>query len=507
MRKRQLFPVPRAGLMLLPLLLASCTSVGPDYQAPDIAIAPNWAPLHGGDPSLADVQRSRSEEPVSMLEGFALFADADLQALQTRALENNADLRMALLRFAQSRVQRGMVAAGDQPTLVAAGGASRQRQSETGSATRLLTALSPASQTQSLIDFISDPFALYQAGFDASWEPDLWGRVRRSLEAADAQMEEADAGLAQVQLGLLSEVARTYFQLRGVQTQQELLRQDIARVEELITLARLRYEGGLGNESELISQQIVLSELTAREPALREQEATALNALSYLLGEEPGSVQSLLSDNVQWSLAAMPDLALGLPSDVVASRPDIRASEARLRQATARLGIAQAELYPRVMLGAGLGLESLESGEFADWGSHQWSIGPRFSLPLFDQGRRKAAITLRELQQQEAAIDYQRVVLGAWREVDSALNRYTAQRQRDAALQDKLQREGQAYELVLASYRNGLIDYRQVLAAQQREAMVRREIAESEMQLALNLVGVFKSLGRAAPIQGGQASS
>ncbi|MCB1665187.1 MAG: efflux transporter outer membrane subunit [Pseudomonadales bacterium] len=502
MRSRLLFAVSRAGVLMLATALVSCMSAGPDFQAPDTPMPESWTDGHGGSPSLLDEQMRSSNDSVSMLAGFDLFGDPALNALQARALENNADLRVALLRFAQSRVQRGMIAAGDQPTLMANAAASRQRQSETGSATRLISAISPASQTQSLIDFISDPFALYQAGFDASWEPDLWGRVQRSLEAADAQLNEAGAALDQVQLGLLSEVARGYFQLRGVQTQQRLLRQDIARADELLALLQTRAAAGLSTETEVLGQQIVLSDLKSREPALTEQEAQALNGLSYLLGDMPGSLQPLLAGQGDWTLGAMPDLALGLPSDVAALRPDIRISEARLRQATARLGIADADLYPRIMLGAGLGLESLESGEFAEWGSHQWSIGPRLSLPLFDQGRRRATITLRELQEQEAAIEYQRVVLNAWHEVDSALSRYTAQRQRDAGLQDKLQHEQQTRELVQTRYSNGLLDYRQVLAADQRVAGVQRELAESDTQLALDLVGLFKSLGRAAPVQG-----
>lgn len=501
MKRRLQFAFASAGLLIMSTALVSCMSVQPDAQRPELPMPESWNDAHGGSPTLLDEPSRRSNVPDSVPAGFTLFADPELNALQARALDNNADLRMALLRFAQSRVQRGMIAAGDQPTLLANAAASRQRQSETGSATRLLSALAPASQTQSLIDFISDPFALYQAGFDASWEPDLWGRVRHSLEAADAQVEESAAALAQVQLGLLSEVARGYFQLRGVQTQSRLLQQDIARADELLALLQTRTAAGLGTDAEVLGQKIVLSDLRSREPSLKEQEAQALNALSYLLGEMPGSLQALLAGQGDWTLGTVPDFTLGLPSSVAASRPDIQISEARLRQATARLGVADADLYPRIVLGAGLGLESLESGAFAEWGSHQWSIGPRLSLPLFDQGRRRATVTLRELQEQEAAIEFQRVVLNAWREVDSALNRYSAQRQRAAAVQAKLLQEQEARALVLSHYSNGLVDYRQVLLADQRVAAIQRELAESDTLLALDLVSLFKALGSAAPIQ------
>ncbi len=487
------------GPIALGVMLGGCLSAGPDYVAPQIDTPARWQDLNASEQAAAEAALRSDGESISMLEGFGLFQEEALMRLQERALANNQDLQVALVRFAQSRLQRGAVGSQNQPQLAASGAASRQRQSETGSATRLISAIAGPNQSQELIEFISDPFALYQAGFDASWEPDLWGRVSRSIEAADARVDLAGANLAQWQLGLLAEVARHYFELRGGQNQSQLLQQDIARNTQILELLEARERAGLDNAIERERQQIVMAQLRSNLAPLQQQQASSLNALSLLLGQAPGSLNDELSSSLAWSIAPMPDLALGLPSDVVNSRPDIQASEARLREATAQIGIAKADLYPRITLGAGLGLETLDNSELGDWGSRQWSIGPRFSLPLFDQGRRKTNVLLRELQQQEAAIAYQQVVLSAWHEVDNALSRYSAERRQREALQDKLAHQQLALDLAQASYRNGMSNYLMALNLEQAVANVRRELSQSDTRLALNLVGLFKSLGRSGP--------
>lgn len=488
------------GLIILSAALSACLSAGPDYVPPELAVPPQWQDLNPSANGSADNSLRRDGETLSMLEGFALFQEDSLTDLQQRALANNQDLQIALVRFAQSRLQRSAVSAQTQAQLAVSGAATQQRQSESGTATRLLGAIAQPGQTQDLIDFISDPFELYQIGFDASWEPDLWGRVSRSIEAADARVDLAQANLAQWQLGLLSEVARHYFELRGAQNQAQFLQQDLDRNSQKLTLLEARESAGLDNALEREQQQVVLAELRSRQSSLVEQQSRSLNALSLLLGQTPGSLAGELASTQIWTVAAMPDLALGVPSDVVNTRPDIQASEARLRDATAQIGIAQADLYPRITLSAGLGLETLESSELSDWGSRQWSIGPHFSLPLFDQGRRKTAIALRELQQQEAAIAYQQVVLSAWHEVDNSLARYSAERQLREELQDKLAHQQRALTLAQASYRNGMTNYLTPLNLEQAVANVQRELSQSDTRLALNLVALFKALGRAEPI-------
>ena len=191
----------------------------------------------------------------------------------------------------------------------------------------------------------------------------------------------------------------------------------------------------------------------------------------------------------------MPDLALGLPSEVARRRPDIRAAEARLHRATANIGVAQADLYPSIRLGAHLGLESYLSGEFADWGSRAWSIGPSLSLPLFDHGRRKSVVQLRKLEQQEAAVDFQQTVLRAWQEIDDALNAYTAERQQARQLAERARSAGDAYRLALARYEGGAVDYTVALDSQRRYLQARRDLAASVGRLATRYVTINKAIG------------
>ena len=193
--------------------------------------------------------------------------------------------------------------------------------------------------------------------------------------------------------------------------------------------------------------------------------------------------------------AALPDLGLGLPSEVAKQRPDIRAAEARLHSATASIGIAQANLYPSIRLGAKFGFESYLSGEFSDSGSRSWSVGPSIGLPIFDQGRRKATVQLRQLQQQEAAINYQQTVMKAWQEIDDALSAYTAERQQASELRSRSAAASDAYRLALARFDGGVTDFTVVLDAQRSYLQARRDLVASEGRLSTRYVSINKAVG------------
>ena len=192
---------------------------------------------------------------------------------------------------------------------------------------------------------------------------------------------------------------------------------------------------------------------------------------------------------------ALPDLALGLPSEVALRRPDIRAAEARLHSATANIGIAKANLYPSIRLGAKFGFESYLSGEFSDWGSRAWSVGPSLNLPIFDHGRRTATVQLRELQQQEAAVNYQKTVLKAWQEIDDALAAYSAEQQQAQELKARSDAASDAYQLVQARYDGGAIDYTAVLDSQRSYLQARRDLAANQGRLAARFITLNKALG------------
>ncbi|MDH6595163.1 NodT family efflux transporter outer membrane factor (OMF) lipoprotein [Variovorax sp. TBS-050B] len=505
---RNLFLAPFA-IALWAAVLGGC-AVGPDHRTPAAPAPADWSAWHGGSAELLGAERQAAAATAAAPDWKA-FGDPLLDRLQARALAANHDLQTAALRFAQSRAQRTAAAAQQAPQLHASAGVNRQRQSETGAATRMIDAMANAvSNRDQLIRTLSEPYNLYQAGFDASWEIDLWGRVRRSIEAADAEAGASAALLRQAQLSVQAEVARSYFELRGTQRELLVARADIAAAAESLELVQARAEGGLVTDLDPARQRTLLAELRARIPLLLQQEALAMNQITLLTGAAPGALNAELAapaaradGDAPDALKAppLPDLALGLPAELARRRPDVAAAEARLHAATARIGVAVAELYPRVTLGAGFGHESAGSGRFGDWGSRQWHVGPSISLPLFDHGLRRSTVTLRELQQQEAAVGFQQTVLKAWHEIDSALNAYTAERRRHAELAERERASRDALVLAHARHVNGLTDFGVELDARRALLQARRDQVQSSSRLAVDLVAVYKALGGDAPPQ------
>ncbi|CCJ52123.1 efflux transporter outer membrane subunit [Bordetella bronchiseptica] len=490
--------LPLSALCIaLACALAAC-AVGPDYQAPTPAAPADWTSWHGGPPELAG-HAGAAGAPAA--QWWRSFGDPALDRLQARALAASPDLQSAALRYAQARTQRRTVAAQRGPQVDAAAAVTRQRQSEDAAANRILDAIAPANR-QAVTELLSDPYTLYQAGFDASWELDLWGRVRRAVEAADADVAASAALYDAARLSLVSEVARNYFELRTAQHQARLLRQDIAALQEQLSLIQARARGGLAADLDVARQRTQLAGLQAQLPRWLEQQAQAGNRLGLLLGARPGELgDELAAPEGDGPARPLPDYALGLPSELARRRPDIRAAEARLHQATARIGLTQADLYPSIRLGARFDYESYESGKFGDWGSRTWSIGPSLDLPIFDSGRRRSVVTLRELQQQEAAVAYQQTVLRAWHEVDDALSGYRAEQLQYARLREKAESAAQARAWAQARYLGGLTDYLAVLDAQREDLQARRDLTASDGRLRTRLVVLYKALAGGAETQ------
>jgi NodT family efflux transporter outer membrane factor (OMF) lipoprotein len=490
------------GARCLPVLaaamLAGC-AVGPDFK-PEAPQAPaTFSTWHGGSDELINPQLGAGTSAAAPI-GWSTFGDPVLDALELRALEANQDLQTAALRFAQSRAQLLIVESQKGPQVGVNAGVSRQRQSEFGEPTRLVGAINPVNRDE-LIRTLSEPHNLYQAGFDASWEIDLWGRVRRSVESADANVTASRALLAQVQLSVQAELARHYFELRLVQEQIRLARDDVRASEETLDLVKARADGGLTTDLDVTRQNAQTSDLRARVPQLLAQEVQALNQITLLVGERPGALRAQLAARPDAPASALPDLSLGLPSEVALRRPDIQLAQAQLHAATANIGIAVADLYPRVTLGAGFGFDSVTSSNFGDWGARQWSIGPSLQMPIFDNGRRRATVTLRELQQQEAAVTYHQTVLKAWQEIDDALSAYTAERQRNVQLAARERSSRESLQLAQVRYDHGLTDFLVQLDAQRTWLQAQREYTESTSRLALGLVAVSKALGGPADVQ------
>jgi outer membrane protein TolC len=273
-------------------------------------------------------------------------------------------------------------------------------------------------------------------------------------------------------------------------------------------LIQARAGGGMNSDLDATRQRALLAGLRARLPQLLELEARTINQLSLLLGERPGALQAELAAGADASAGSnkpaglnapaavvLPDLVLGLPSELARRRPDIRQAEAKLHSATASIGVAVADLYPRITLGASFGLESIGSRDLGDWASRRWTVGPSLDLPLFDMGRRRSIVTLRNLQQQEAAVAYQQTVLKAWHEIDTALTAYTAERQRNQQLAEQQIQSGDAYRMARVRYKNGLTSFLDALDAQRKMLAAQRDYVASNSQLAIRFVAVHKALG------------
>ena len=479
------------SLGIVALVMAGCATA-PAYVKPEPLSPPDWMTWRSGDASLHELPDTSEPLPENW---WAAFADPVLDELQRQAVQASPDLKTAALHFAQARVQRQTV----NPQHGVQGGlnasATGRRESELGAGVRLIDVL--GADPERIAPLIAEPYGFYQVGFDVSWELDLWGRISSSIEQADADIARQGALLDLARVSLASDVARTFFDVRTIQRQIRVTRELIAALQERLSIIEAQAEGGAVDWLSVQRQRADLSALSAQLPPLLAREASSGNEMSLLLGDHPGAFTSQLAPAAAAQPTALPDLALGLPSELASRRPDIAAAEARLRGATAGIGIARAALYPSIRLGARFGSESYLGSEFLSWGSRIWSFGPSLDLPLFDRGRRKSVVQLRELQQQEAAVAFQRTVLAAWKEIDDALTGYTAERQQLGELTAREQSERGAYELARARYEGGAIDFVAVLDSQRMLLQATFDKASSEGRLLARFVSVNRALGNA----------
>ncbi|PMY33875.1 RND transporter [Pseudomonas sp. GW456-L14] len=455
------------------LSLAAC-SVGPDFQRPEGPRVEAWATPQKAAPS--QVVSSPLDE-----RWWEVFNDPQLSALSRRVLTDNLDLQLATSRLQQSRAARQVVTAERYPTSSASGGYARKRNSGEG---------------------LNDPsghagksaFNLWDAGFSASWELDFWGRVRRETEAADATLEVAENDRRGVLLSVLAETAQDYIQLRGVQSTRAVTEQNLDVARHSLKLSQLRLADGVATDLDVAEAAAQVATIESQLPALQQRQAQLINALSLLMGEPPQALHAELAAD-----APVPQtprqVAIGLPSQLAERRPDIRQAEARLHAATASIGVAQGDFYPRITLSGNFGSQAMQLSDFGSWGSRQFGIGPQFSLPLFDGGRLRGMLHLREAQQQEAAVAYQQTVLRAWHEIDDQLTRYNSSQLRRDSLAEAVRQNQIALRTAQQQYVEGVVDFVNVLTVQGALLATQEQLVESSTGVSLAMVGLYKALG------------
>ena len=480
-----------AAVGLSAAALAGCAA-GPDFAPPD--------------PKLPQTGYTEAEPWITAPpdpEWWAAFHDPVLTRLERRVATENLDVVTATLRIAQSRYQRGIAAAALFPTVN--GDAQYQRSvdsingpflSPNGPFGPLGNALNQllTSQGQPVLPRSPVPYNEFFLGLDASWELDLWGRVRRMVENADAQADEAGENRRDVLVSSLAEVARDYVQLRGFQMALGIENENLKVAEDILIRAQERAVKGVGGTIDAENAAAEAENIRAQIPTLEAQQSQSINALSLLLGQPPGAFAAELSPPRPVP-PAPPRVPVGIASELARRRPDIRAAEARLHAATAEIGVAVASFYPTLQLNGTVGLDSVDVPHLFAPGSLQYMAGPSLKVPLFAGGRLKNMLELTKAQQQEAAVQYQQTVLRAWHEVVNALVAYRSELKRQAALKREIEHSRGALELARERYSDGVGDFLTVLDTARTLLQAGQQYATSTTNVSLDLVQLFKALG------------
>jgi NodT family efflux transporter outer membrane factor (OMF) lipoprotein len=471
------------------LVLGAC-AVGPNFEPPRPEVPAAWS--SASSPAAASKADPRAAAEAAW---WTSFGDPELTALIGRAARANLDLQQAALRISEARAQRDAAAAQGLPSLNGAASWTGQRLSESTPTGKLFTQVGkvpglPAGAGLS----IPNPYGQYQLGFDASWELDLFGRVRRNVEAAGADVEAAAWDRRGAELSLFGEVARAYVDLRGAQAKRDVTLQTVSTLNQLLELARQRRGAGLSSDIDVARAAAQVSAAEAALPMLDAQITSDINQLSRLVDLPPGALKAELSA-AKAAPPVPPVVPVGLPADLARRRPDILGAEARLHAAVALKGVVMADLYPRVTLTASGGDQSEDVAHLLDWASRFGMIEPQVQLPIFDAGRRRADVRLADAKARDAALDYAKTVLGALHEVDDALAAYDAEQRRQASLAATVAQNRTAVDLAMDRYRSGVGDFLEVLDAQRAQQQTQLQLADSTTAVSTDLVALYKALG------------
>jgi NodT family efflux transporter outer membrane factor (OMF) lipoprotein len=420
-----------------------------------------------------------------------VFRDPILTDLERRIAAENLDVQTATIRLAESRLRRGVTAAAAFPS-VNGDARYQRRQISVNGPLSLINQFRPPGQPPVALSPI--PFNDYYIDLDASWELDLWGRVRRQIESADAQVDQAAEQRRDTLVSSLAELARDYIQLRGAQMQIRIAFGNLQVAKDVLARASERALKGVGLGLDVENAAAQVESIHAQIPALEQQESEYINAVSLLLNQPPSALRGALGRPKLVPLAP-PRVPVGIPSELARRRPDIRAAEAQLHAATADIGVAVASFFPTVQLNGTVALESIDIGKLLQAKSLQYMVGPSITIPIFAGGRLRNTLELREAQQIEAAIAYQKTVMQAWHEVVNALVAYRLEQQRRTRLELEIEHSRRTLILARERYSDGVGDFLTVLDAERTLLQAEQQHATSTTNVSLNLVQLFKALG------------
>ena len=448
--------------------LAAC-AVGPDYHEPKMATPDSFVYGPGEQFSANDVEG----------DFWKSFKDPQLDALIEEALASNHDIRIAIDHLREARALRGQAQLDFAPTVTASGGHTKSRTS-----VRETAPLPGVSRDQ---DY-------YDAGFDAFWELDFFGRVRRGVEASSAEVQSAEASVYATQVSITAEVARNYFELRGAQQRLEVARRNADNQRETLRITQARLDAGRGTQLDASRAQAQLSATLATIPDLEADVSRTTLRLGVLVGKQPDALVSELSR--EQKLPTLPVThSIGTPELLLRRRPDIRVAERDLAAATARIGVAVGDLFPHISFVGHWGFDAVNSGDLGNASSETFSFGPSIQWAAFDLGRVRERINQREAAADGALARYEKTVLQALEETDASLTAYVKSLSKQEHLQASATASLQAATLARARYENGVADFLAVLDAERSALAAEDQLAQSQTQTANALLATYKALG------------
>lgn len=467
----------RSSLCFVLLALAGCgTSQG--YQTPQVDIPAQWS----------EASQTGTSVDVAQSAWWKSFNDPELDSLIERAVKANLDVQLAAARVREARAQADISAAALSPSVTAKGSAVRERDSANAPVPVLIE---PGGGIETRRGETEN---LFESGFDANWELDLFGGTRQAVSAAKAALGASVYDQGAAQLTLLGDVAKTYIELRGLQQQRAITRTIIANAEDMRHLVQARYVGGLTTDLDVARADAQLQSFSARLPPLDAAYWQGLHQLSLLLGEAPGALAKEFTADELIPEPSM-DPPVGQPSDLLRQRPDIRSAERQVAASFARLQSAKADFYPKFSLGGSVGLASVSAGEFFNPASILWSIGPSITWPIFQGGKIVANIEVHDAQQQQALINYRKAILSGLTDVENAIVAYDRERDHRALLTKAVTAQQRTLNAARGLYQSGHTDFRDVLVSEQDLAQAQLDLTQSETAASVDAVALFKAIG------------
>ncbi|HEX4123930.1 MAG TPA: efflux transporter outer membrane subunit [Tepidisphaeraceae bacterium] len=464
---------------------AGC-EVGPNYHAPRNDLPADYSST---GQSAATQPQVDAAEPASLMEWWRGFNDPQLDSLIVRAEQYNLDLKESEQRIVQARAQRNIAIA---PLLPSVNGTGSYSRSFTGSSATT-TIINSAGKTQT-VNLVSPAQDFFQAGFDSSWEIDVFGGIRRSVEAADAGLAAAVEDRRDVLVTLLSDVAMDYLSLRGYQQQILIAEQNLDAQKRTEDVTKRRLIGGVAAGLDVANAEAEVATTAAQIPVLQAQEQQTIYALSVLLGQTPSYLEKELI-RARPIPASPPTVPIGLPADLLRRRPDIREAEENLHAATANIGVAVAQLFPQFSLTGAFGTEGERFGLLGNWADRFWSYGPTVTLPIFQGGRLRAQVAVQNSLQQQAVLEYRKTVLTAMQDVQSALVALSTEQTHRQELTEAVTANQRAVLLSNRLYRNGQSDFLNVLDAERSLYASQAALVQSQEAVSADVVALYKALG------------